>query len=77
MNKIEEVSRAICEALYPGQDRRWQSFGTAARAAITTMREPTEAMEEWADGMGDGMSPYQPGSPEQVWKAMIDAALKE
>lgn len=46
-----------------------------ARRAIAAMREPTEAMIRAADNLHPGSGlPYEPGSPADVWRAMIDAA---
>lgn len=56
----------------------WHKYVPEARAAITAMREPTEAMDLSACKVttstryGDGSS-----VPVAVWEAMIDAALTE
>lgn len=45
-----------------------------ARAAIEAMREPTEAMVEYALDVRPIM---MPDTPRELWEAMIDAALGE
>jgi len=49
----------------------WTRFVKEARAALSAMREPTDAMLDagWK-GFGEGEE------CEPVWQAMIDAALK-
>jgi hypothetical protein len=65
---IEHVARAINAELF--RQGVIVNFGTVlARAAIESMREPTEAMYE-AGGMAEGEAP-------DLWRAMIDAALAE
>ena len=63
-------------------DTSWPSFESQARAAIAAMREPTEAMDT-AGYLGgrDAADPYEPGNiavvTTPIYRAMIDAALKE
>ncbi len=44
-----------------------------ARAVIEAMREPTAAMIDASPYLG----PEAEGTPSEVWRAMIDTALKE
>lgn len=48
----------------------WMWFKNHARAAIAAMREPTKAMLTAADPIED------PDRHDDLWRAMIDAALK-
>ena len=52
----------------------WENFTSHARALLTAMREPTEAMAvdaiEYEASNGRATS-------QHVWRAMIDAALQE
>ncbi len=50
-------------------------FNDAARAAIKAMREPTEAMLR-ADMHLGGYDGLFEAEPDEIWRAMIDAALK-
>ena len=57
-----------------------ESFATStpeecARAILTAMREPTEAM--LGDGMDTLLDPQAECGSATVWRAMIDAALEE
>lgn len=80
---VERVARALFEAEYPGgeaDEYRWERSADAyrdqARAAIESMREPTETMARAALFS----NPYVPrdGLIEiEHWKIMIDAALKD
>jgi hypothetical protein len=82
---IERVARAICAASgSPDPDEiwnghpLWEEFSDDARAAIEAMREPTEPMMQAAESeaeayFGNGQERLE---PEQVWRVMIDAALK-
>lgn len=90
---VERVARAICASenedpdrvnLFrpptPGCDentRNWMAYRDQARAAISAMREPTEAMkaagsDQWTDH-GSGGCGVCAG---QVYEAMIAEALK-
>jgi hypothetical protein len=80
---VERVARAIakvdlvfcleCGSADPGLpallDRRWRDYAEAARAAIEAMREPNVRM------IAAGQR-YE-GDVIDVWRAMIDAALRE
>jgi hypothetical protein len=74
---IERVARAICASgvcIDPDSydvDRYWRRWIPEARAAISAMREPTEAMKRAADRLPDVMS------VGDEWRAMIDEALKD
>lgn len=65
---VERVARAIAnsDGMHP---EAWRPFEVNARAAIEAMREPTEGMID----AGFGYTGY----PEEAYKEMIDAALKE
>lgn len=69
---IERVARAIDEASQPpGQKDYKVLMKNAARAAIEAMREPTMDMESAASNWQGAQMTYS-----DVWRAMIDAALK-
>ena len=67
---IEQVARALLvadrSAITPDYYQRM------ARAAIEAMREPTEAMLDAGVNFRE-----RNARTEQIWQAMIDAALKE
>ena len=73
MTMIEQVARAICkthgafvpDALTNGV-AAWKYYVPEARAAIAAMREPTDEIKREA---GQGQ--------QEVYQAIIDAALKE
>jgi hypothetical protein len=81
---IERVARGMCRAaitkpaaaMYSPDgveyhvNKRWPEYVDHARAAIETMREPTEAMLENGSAM-DSLS----GHPLDIWQAMVAAAL--
>jgi hypothetical protein len=84
---IERVARAIAKARHPGltwptkSDPEYiqtvHTYLRDARAAIEAMLEPTQDMADAAINLdvywaysGEGF-----GMPEDVWSAMIDAAL--
>ena len=73
MSKIDDVAKAILASHVDSED--W------ARAAIEAMREPTESMLIAAlhDYMGyEKQGPRKaPWNGRTMWRAMIDAALKE
>ena len=79
----ERVARALFEATHNMQSGwRWHDdhlhaqWVGYARAAIAAMREPTEEMVE--AGWQEGMAGFGEGEEcEPVWRATIDAALKE
>ena len=57
----------------PAGYRQWQNYEAEARAAIKSMREPTQRMED----AGQKSCAVDAWYSEAVWQAMIDAALKE
>ena len=88
---LERVARAMFNAsgeeygmkwaMNPDNRARWKML---ARTAIEAMREPTEAMVEAASATGEygGISDHgapEPNDfdPEDVWDAMITAALAD
>lgn len=83
---IERVAKALHASL--GYEAQWPApectqCMDAARAAITTMREPTEEMikkvsfNNYVSGDGDGGCWINNEDCENIWQAMIDTALKE
>lgn len=85
---IERVARALvlsefgCDPGTKARDGRplWEFHVGKARAAIAAMREPTEAMKEAPDNAGIADDDeYSIGEfyAEQIWQAMIDAALAQ
>lgn len=72
MNMIEKVARAIALSNRAPDSDDWPVYVNDAKAAIEAMREPTEVMvEDGQDARLDGGGYYD------VWRAMIDAALRE
>lgn len=83
---IERMASIIGEKLYghctpKDTPHTWAMALSVARAAIAAMREPTEAMlvEGGAKHFGnDSMSVADfDEQATEIWKAMINAALKE
>jgi len=76
---IERVAISLYNHGVPGKyewpayvdDRLKTEWRRIARIAITTMREPTEAMIVNAEAS------YVDAEPEEIWQEMIDAALAE
>lgn len=86
-NMIERVARAICASEYdenfPGLsarvDKMWPLWTAHARAAIKSMREPTEAMAQ-VSAMAICVAPGTARVTQWAankWSDMIDAALSE
>ena len=71
---VERVARAIISSAssYAGYEANSDYWDSLARAAIEAMREPTEAMVNAAPDLR-GVDFY----PTDVWRAMIEAALKK
>ena len=69
MDMVERVVKAINDAMLQHGDYKPDEL---ARAAIAAMREPTEDMVAAADLRDSLCTPY-----DELWKAMIDAALEE
>lgn len=78
---VERVARAIAEADRTQWDHmfapRKAMFASFARAAIAAMHDPTKAMIDSADKLDRGTL-YDPREldPEEIWKAMIDEAMR-
>ncbi len=73
---VEIVARAICVAAKMNPDDAmggWVHWKEEARAAIEAMREPTEAMIEYADK--NTRAGHDGEDLHAVWVAMIDPAL--
>ena len=89
---VEKVSRAVYQVSLETRDvheiwapdlvdawcrDRAKPFARAAIAAVfDDLMEPTKEMEDAADPYPSG-APYEPGSPADVWRAMITAKRKE
>lgn len=65
---VERVGRAICASSVVSIGCSGDMVRAAARAAIAAMRKPTEAMWEAVEDRNL--------SQEELWRAMIDAALQ-
>lgn len=77
MTKIEEVARAlyINSGLTYSNDNYWNDL---AKVAIKAMREPTKKMLKAAENEQSPSYEYnENGMSIDIWRAMIDAALKE
>lgn len=76
---VERVARAISVAVL-GVDTEWRNSIGLARAAISSMREPTKNMHDatYADDVFNHWFGEYIGDDPQgaIWRAMIDAALK-
>jgi hypothetical protein len=69
---IERVARAIAAEMEgKSSDSLWVNYEGAAQAAIKAMREPTDAQLE------AGNRKENDYFPDNIWRAMIDAALGE
>jgi hypothetical protein len=72
---VERVARAIMIGLKPDMERYRGStndYRRAARAAITVMLDPTQAM---ADAGVDASAIAKGRDCLDIWRAMIEAAL--
>jgi len=79
---VERVALAICRGRRYGCDGECSECQAGARLAIAAMREPTEKMiaapfEAELDIYWAYTADGRPGGPEDVWRAMIDAAIAE
>lgn len=78
---IERVARAIYESWNGRGCTPWSRLTAAHKAPyLSDARTAIKAMREPSDLMGNGLPPdYHPGthSATQIWRAMIDAALKK
>lgn len=78
MDMIEKVAEAIRE--HVAVERGWGGAASvdgiedAARAAVEAMREPTSDMV--TAGIVDPGEWFADDTTEQIWKRMVDAALK-
>jgi hypothetical protein len=89
MDMVERVARVVANEAFPENhgihDDAEKGFATRiARAAIAAMREPTVAMRDAPYSDAADMDIYwgynadgRPGSSDDVWRIMIDAALGE
>lgn len=59
----------LAVAIPEGEEQRWRTYASYARAAISALREPTKEMIRAAAQV------EKPLLYEKYWKAMIDAAL--
>lgn len=75
---IERAARALSVADGLGE-AHWQSYTETARAVLTAIREPSEAMIE--AGLAECSADWRESVCREflpdIWKAMIDAALAE
>lgn len=81
MTQLERMARAMCALSVELDMEDGQSWLKLARYGLEAIREPSEGMWDAAwrlDKIGpDAIGvPYQ-GIPEDMWPAMIDAALEE
>lgn len=81
-NLLEHVqNRSVINRLIPGSGRSWDGFPkfvkdeylTFARAAIKSMREPTQEMY---DALSAKDKLWREINSTEVWQAFIDGALK-
>lgn len=76
---VEKVARAIDPFAWknqPKMPRRCEASLSSARAAIEAMREPTDEMEAAAYAHDDSGAQLS-CAYDEIYTAMIDAALKE
>lgn len=84
MNMIEKMARAmqaadrVRAATWEDESdgNRW-AYLQMARAALTALREPTDAMTSADENVHWGYSCHVCGGLKEGWYALIDAALKE
>ena len=70
---IERVARALAKESGRVDPKAWKQYVNASRAAISAMREPTEAIRKaWVDA-----APIGGAAVDRDWTFMIDAALAE
>ena len=74
---LERVTSVIYSRICDIGVATYEDAETIARAALGEMREPTEEMTDAGLGSGQDYGPSIPlvYSADDVWKAMIDAAL--
>lgn len=82
--KIEEIARALCRAAginpdsqlgFLNSDKAWERYVESARAAVTAMREPSEAVRD-AGKMAHIFVNGRIPRVDAIWNAMIDEMLK-
>ncbi|WP_458395322.1 hypothetical protein [Rhizobium ruizarguesonis] len=84
MTMVDRVAMAIQQASFRMIRPSWDSLDSAekdqwrirARAAIESMREPTEAMVEASAAIYGDNYLYRHRYSKDQWRAMVDAALK-
>ena len=86
---IERVAMTLCPSAFTGMYSSKNAQGAeqaralaSARAVLTAMREPTDAMMKAKALDDDGGRTEVDGyldylSADNIWRAMIDAALKD
>lgn len=73
---LERAARALCSLQGLPENTKfegrpmWESFLPNARVALEAIREPSEAMKGASDRIAHARD-------EEIWRAMIDAALSE
>lgn len=70
---VDKVATALADSLDDGLN--WQDYREQAVTAIEAMKDPTNEMLN--AGWGTISTHVIDGRPEEIWPAMIDAALKE
>ena len=75
---VDRVAKAIDAASQPPGQRDYRTLmENAARAAITAMREPTEAMKDAAgDNLNYGDDGGERNDFEREWQQAIEEALR-
>jgi len=79
MSPLERAARALAER---NDSAYWRGYVGDVQAVLEAIREPTEGMTGAAvysdlDIYWGYCADGRPGGPEDVWRAMIDAALGE
>lgn len=78
MSMVKRVARAMAKRNWPGASERdidemWEGWKEEAIAALTAMREPSQAMI--VAGLSTG-SRFGPNAMSNIYTTMIDAALR-
>jgi hypothetical protein len=85
MTMVERVARAlsVADGMHPqaasndaDEQPAWTLYVGMAKAAIESLREPTEAMVEASAAIYGDNYLYRYEYSKDQWRAMIDAALK-
>jgi hypothetical protein len=74
---VERVAAAIWDAWDWSDDAELEDFNAVAVAAITAMREPTEAMVKDKNALAWSYSCAGDDATEGCWQSLIDTALKD